>query len=265
MLTQKNYIFFNPLEQFDLTAYHGFQASPELAKNFGTGYFTWDHMWSLFLIVWVFICMYIWNFGYSMWSLSAFISIRLYRFVLNTIKNNFNAPVRYSFFPALYFLFCAILGCNFVGMIPYSTTISSYLIVTFFFGTAFYIGTNIINITLNRMGLGSLFYPPGAPLQVFFMLPVIELVSYLARNFSISTRLMSNMIAGHVLLKIIASFFWLALDTKVLGWINAFPILSIGLSALLVLVSLETLIAFLQSYIFLTLFTLYINDVVVAH
>ena len=105
-----------------------------------------------------------------------------------------------------------ILICNVLGMIPYSFTVTSHLIVTFSTALAIFVGINIIGILKNRKHFLSLFFPPGAPLALAPLLVLIELVSYVFRVFSLAIRLFANLMSGHTLLKILSSFGWAAVS-----------------------------------------------------
>lgn len=110
------------------------------------------------------------------------------------------------FFPLIFTTFIIILTCNVLGMIPYSFTVTSHLIVTFSAALAIFTGINILGISLHRKHFLSLFFPPGAPIALAPLLVLIEFVSYVFRVLSLSIRLFANLMSGHTLLKILASF-----------------------------------------------------------
>jgi len=99
-----------------------------------------------------------------------------------------------------------ILACNLLGMIPYSFTVTSHLIITFSTALAIFGGMNIIGILKHRKHFLSLFFPPGAPIHLAPLLVLIETISYVFRVLSLSIRLFANLMSGHTLLKILASF-----------------------------------------------------------
>jgi ATP synthase subunit 6 len=106
-----------------------------------------------------------------------------------------------------------------------------------------------------------MFLPSGVPLAISPILVPIENVSYIARVFSLSIRLFANMMSGHALLKILIGFSWTLLGSGIIGWtIALLPWLIV-----LAIIFLELLIAFLQSYVFVILIAIYINDVVSDH
>lgn len=105
-----------------------------------------------------------------------------------------------------------ILICNVQGMIPYSFTVTSHLIVTFPLAPAISIGINIIGVPKNGRHFLSLFFPPGAPLPLAPLPVFIELVSHVPRVSSLSIRLFANLMSGHTLLKILSGFAWAAVS-----------------------------------------------------
>ena len=110
------------------------------------------------------------------------------------------------FFPLISTTFIIILTCNVLGMIPYSSTVTSHSIVTFSAALAIFTGINISGISLHRKHFSSLFFPPGAPIALAPLSVLIEFVSYVFRVLSLSIRSFANLMSGHTLLKILASF-----------------------------------------------------------
>jgi F-type H+-transporting ATPase subunit a len=85
---------------------------------------------------------------------------------------------------------------------------------------------------------------------------MIEVLSFLSRPVSHSVRLFANMLAGHITLKVFASFVGGLGGLGVLGWIGA----SLPLVLVVALTALELLVAFLQAYVFTLLTCIYLND-----
>ena len=130
----------------------------------------------------------------------------LYDFIYFTIlMENVKKNGSY-FFPILFSLFAFILFCNLLGMIPYSFTVTSHIVITLGLATMAFLSINIIGIKTHGLHLLSLFLPPGAPLALAPLLVMIELVSYSFRVISLALRLFANMMSGHCLLKILAGF-----------------------------------------------------------
>jgi ATP synthase subunit 6 len=111
-----------------------------------------------------------------------------------------------QYFPFIFFLFSFLVLSNLIGMIPYSFTITSHIFVTFSLALTLFIGINIIAIKLHKLHFFGFFLPNGIHIALAPLLVPIELVSYIARVFSLAIRLFANMMSGHTLLKIIAGF-----------------------------------------------------------
>jgi len=128
-----------------------------------------------------------------------------YEMVHNVVHENAGSKGR-KFFPLIFTTFMLILACNVLGMIPYSFTVTSHLIVTFTVALAIFSAMNIMGILKHRKHFLSLFFPPGAPLALAPLLVLIEFISYIFRVLSLSIRLFANLMSGHTLLKILATF-----------------------------------------------------------
>ena len=147
-----------------------------------------------------------------------------------------------------------VLIGNMLGMVPYSFTFTSHIIVTFALAAFVFICVTVLGFVKHGFHYFALLAPQGLP---FYMLPIlipIELISYLSRPISLSVRLFANMLAGHTLLKVFAGF------VLPLGLAGILP-----LAFIVALTGLEILIAFLQAYVFAILTCLYINDAIHLH
>jgi F-type H+-transporting ATPase subunit a len=158
-----------------------------------------------------------------------------------------------KYFPLVFTLFMFILFCNLVGMIPMSFTPTSHIIVTFAMAGIIFIGVTIIGFIKHGAHFLSLFLPAGTPWWMAPLMILIELVSYMARPISLSIRLAANMLAGHLLLKIVAGF-------VMIGLLGIFPF-----AFLLIFTGFEIFIACLQAYIFTLLTCIYLNDALHLH
>tara|TARA_Y100000817_G_scaffold260251_1_gene214395 strand:+ start:26 stop:475 length:450 start_codon:yes stop_codon:yes gene_type:complete len=147
-----------------------------------------------------------------------------------------------------------VLIGNMIGMIPYSFTFTSHIIVTFALASVVFIGVTILGLVKHKMHFFSFFVIPGLPIYMLPLLIPIEVISYLSRPISLSVRLFANMLAGHTLLKVFAGF------VVSLGFAGVLP-----LAFIVALTGLEILIAFLQAYVFAILTCLYINDALHLH
>jgi F-type H+-transporting ATPase subunit a len=151
-------------------------------------------------------------------------------------------------------LFLFILFSNLLGLIPYSFTVTSHIIVTFALAAVVFIGVTIVGIVRHGFHFLRLFVPEGVPVVLLFLLVPIELLSYFIRPFTLSIRLFANMLAGHTMLAIFGGF------AASVGLLAFFP-LAINIA----LVGLELLVAALQAYVFAILTCLYLRDALHLH
>src|SRR5256885_1094903 len=119
-----------------------------------------------------------------------------YEFIANIVEDNVG-PGGEKFFSFIFTLFMLVLLCNFLGLIPYSFTPTSHIVVTFAMAIAVFIGVTILGFVLHGAHFFSLFAPSGVPILLLPLLVVIEIISYLIRPFTLSVRLFANMLAGH--------------------------------------------------------------------
>lgn len=181
-------------------------------------------------------------------------------FIKNIVSENINEK-QAIYFPFILTYFILLLSYNLLGMIPYSFTVSSHLVVTLYLALAAFIGINIIAVKKNNLAIFNLFLPKGVPLFIIPFLIIIELISYIARVFSLAIRLFANMMSGHTLLKILAGFSWSILNSG-----DFLLIFSFLPTLVIIAVSfLEVAIAFLQAYVFVILLCIYINDILHLH
>ena len=158
------------------------------------------------------------------------------------------------FFPLVFALFMFILFGNLFGMIPYSFTFTSHIIVTLALALGVFVFVTVLGFIKHGVKFFGFFVIPGLPIYMLPLLIPIEVISYLSRPISLSVRLFANMLAGHTLLKVFAGF------VSALGFFGILPLVFI-----IALTGLEILIAFLQAYVFAILTCLYINDALHLH
>ena len=176
-----------------------------------------------------------------------------YNFIAQLLKDTIGSEGR-KYFPFIFSIFMFVLIGNMVGMIPYSFTFTSHIIVTFALASVVFIGVTILGFVQHGFRFFSFFVIPGLPWYILPLLIPIEVISYLSRPISLSVRLFANMLAGHTLLKVFAGF------VVSLGIAGFLPLVFI-----VALTGLEILIAFLQAYVFAILTCLYINDALHLH
>ena len=125
----------------------------------------------------------------------------IYDVIFNMINDNVGAPGK-PFFPYIFTLFTFVLISNIIGLVPYSFTVTSHLIVTFALALMTFIAINIICIREHGMNFFSLFLPPGSSFFLAILLVPIELVSYIFFFFCLSIRFFTNIMGGYTLLKV---------------------------------------------------------------
>src|ERR1700746_3255550 len=140
-----------------------------------------------------------------------------YEFVADMIETHVGHDGR-EFFPFVFPLFMFILFANFLGLIPYSYTVTSQIVVTFALAAVVFIGVTIVGIVRHGFHFLRLFVPQGVPAVLLLLLVPIELLSYCIRPFTLSIRLFANMLAGHTMLAIFAGF------AASLGFLGSFPL-----------------------------------------
>ncbi len=177
-----------------------------------------------------------------------------YQFIADMVTN-VSGKEGLRYFPFVFSLFVFVLFCNLLGMLPYSFTVTSHIIVTFAMAICVFIGITIIGFIKNGFGYLRMFVPSGVPAIMYVILTPVEIISYLLRPVSLSIRLFANMMAGHALLKVFGGFV-VALGVYT-GWLPLFFIVAIT--------GLEFLVAFLQAYVFAVLTSIYLNDALNMH
>jgi F-type H+-transporting ATPase subunit a len=178
--------------------------------------------------------------------------------VANTIRSSAGAEGM-KFFPLVFSLFMFIMVSNMIGIIPYTFTVSSHIIVTASLALLVFLTVLVYGFYKNGLRFFKLFVPSGIPIVILPLVVLIEVISFLSRPISHSVRLFANMLAGHITLKVFASFVaLLGTSLGAIGWIGG--MLPLGLTV--ALTALELLVAFLQAYVFTILTCIYINDAI---
>jgi ATP synthase subunit 6 len=185
----------------------------------------------------------------------------LYMTISNMVYNSIGKDNQ-NFFPFVFILFLFILISNLIGLIPYSFTMTSHLVVTLGLSTIVFIGVNIICIREHGFKMLSFFLPSGASLALAPLLVPVEIISYFFRIISLAVRLFANMMAGHALLKVIAGFGWTMMSS---GSLLLFISHTIPLITLFLLIGLELGVACIQAFVFASLTCMYLNEAIYLH
>lgn len=251
--------FFSPLEQFDIV--------PFFNIRLGVFDFTITNETIVLVIAFLFTLAVFFSLlnkdeSFSIFpeKFQIFIEI-IYSLILSLISDNIKDTRGQLFFPLVFTLFLFILTLNVIGLIPYSFTLTSHIIVTLALSLAVFIGINIVCVRMHGLHFFALFLPPGTSIALAFLLVPIELISYIFKPISLSIRLFANMMAGHTLLKVIAGFaVTLASASGIVMLLQFVPTI-----ILIPLFGLELAVAFIQSFVFSILICIYLNDSINMH
>merc|ERR1712066_1030341 len=179
----------------------------------------------------------------------------VYDMVSQLLFDNINIEGE-KYFPYVSMIFVFILFSNLSGLIPYSFTVTSHIIITFTLSFSIFIGVNIIGIRRHGFNMLSLIIPANSGFALALILVPIEFISYLAKPMSLGVRLFINLMAGHTLLKVIVGFAWSMLLVEKWASIG----LLVPMITLVVLFGLELGVALIQTYVFIVLTCIFIQD-----
>ena len=191
----------NPMHQFEV-----YRIGPEI--KLGNIDISFTNA-SLFMVVSVIGILIIFNLGTKKNSLipdkMQLLAELSYTFVSKMISDTAGSKAK-PYFSFIFSLFMFVLFCNMFGMIPYTFTVTSHIIVTFVLAAFIFIGVTIIGFAKHGIGYLKLFVPSGVPIVLLPFIVVIEVISYLSRPVSLSVRLFANMMAGHTMMKVFGGF-----------------------------------------------------------
>ena len=180
-----------------------------------------------------------------------------YEFVADTLRSA-TGEAGMKFFPFVFTIFMFVLFANILGLLPYSFTVTSHIIVTAALALLVFFTVIVYGFYKNGLRFFKLFVPSGVPIYILPLIVLIEVMSFLSRPISHSVRLFANMLAGHITLKVFAGFVTMLGAAGLLGWLGA----ALPLVMIVALTALELLVAFLQAYVFAILTCIYLNDAI---
>ena len=191
----------NPMSQFDV-----YRIGPEI--KVGTFDISFTNA-SLFMIISTVSILLVFNLGSKRNSVLPnkiqLLAELSYTFVAKMISDTAGSKAK-PYFAFIFSLFMFVLFCNMFGVIPYTFTVTSHIIVTFILASFIFIGVTIIGFIKHGFGYLKLFVPSGVPAVLLPLIVVIEIISYLSRPISLSVRLFANMMAGHTMMKVFGGF-----------------------------------------------------------
>lgn len=182
----------------------------------------------------------------------------LYQFIADMVATNIGEEGK-QYIPYILSLFLFILMGNLLGMVPYSFTFTSHIIVTFGLACVIIAIVTLIGFIRHGFHFFRLFCPEGTPIYIAPLLVPVEIMSYMTRPVSLGVRLFANMVAGHAMLKIFAGFVLLLAGTAY------FPLAVLPFVVNLAVTGFEFLVALLQAYVFTVLTCIYLNDAINLH
>jgi F-type H+-transporting ATPase subunit a len=181
-----------------------------------------------------------------------------YEFVASMLRSTAGSQGM-KFFPLVFSLFMFICVTNLVGVVPYTFTVSTHIVVTATLALLVFFIVLFYGLYKNGLKFFKIFVPSGVPVFVLPLVVVIEIISFLLKPVSHSVRLFANMLAGHIALKVFAGFVaMLGFSLGALGWLGGIAPLALTVA----LSALELLVAFLQAYVFAILTCIYLNDAI---
>jgi F-type H+-transporting ATPase subunit a len=181
-----------------------------------------------------------------------------YEFVASTVRSTAGSEGM-KFFPFVFTLFMFILTVNMIGLVPYTFTVTSHIIVTAALAITVFLTVLLYGLYRHGLHFFNLFVPKGVPIYILPLIIFIEILSFVSRPISHSVRLFANMLAGHITLQVFAGFIILMGGAMgAVGWAGS--VLPFGM--IVILMALETLVAFLQAYVFAILTCIYLNDAI---
>ena len=246
----------NPLEQFEVSSLLGFNAPILGYLNLTLTNLTLYSILVVFLIITI---HYLGNnenkIVPSKWTIAL---ESLFASIISMVREQLGKEI---YFPFIYSLFFYILIANLCGNIPYSFTSTTSIMVSIGLSFTILVGVTILALSLHKIKFFSYFVPNGTPLVLVPLLVLIEIVSFLARAFSLGIRLFANMMSGHALLKILSTFLYQMFSAGII----AFIITLIPFALFLCICVLEIAVAFIQTYVLCLLTMSYIRDAIALH
>jgi len=194
----------------------------------------------------------------SRWSIS---QESIYGSILNLVRTSIG-PQQDIYVPLIYSFFTFILVGNLLGLIPYSFTVTSQLCLALSLNVTILLAVTIIGLQRHGLGFFSFFIPQGTPLALVPMLLCIETAAYFTRGISLGVRLVGNMLAGHLLLKLFSTFLFFCLTSSILLPTLFSPLLLLFFT---MLYALELGACFIQAYIFTVIICFYLKDSLYLH
>ncbi|MBC7768732.1 MAG: F0F1 ATP synthase subunit A [Phycisphaerales bacterium] len=185
-----------------------------------------------------------------------------YGFIHGMLNDATGAEGVKKFLPFVFTLFLFIFMSNMLGMFPgvfgvhHIFAPTSQIVITAALALLVFFTVIIVGFAKNGLKFFKIFAPSGVPWYILWFVIIIEVISFFSRPLSHAVRLWANILAGHILLKVFASFVPMLFGIGFLGILGSV----LPLAMTVALYGLEFLVAFLQAYVFAILTCIYLND-----
>nr|WRQ18281.1 ATP synthase F0 subunit 6 [Onukigallia sp.] len=209
-----------------------------------------DPCTGMFSLNWLSTSLFVIIIPYKFW-LTPNKSLILYQKIMMTLNKEIYTLMPYNGTSIMFTsLFLMILINNIMGLIPYIFTASSHLIFSLSLGLPIWMSLMIYGWLFKTNMMMSHLVPSGTPSMLMPFMVMIETISNLIRPLSLAVRLTANMIAGHLLMSLLGN--------------NCSVSITLMISSMfifLMLMMFEAAVAMIQSYVFMTLTTLYSSEI----
>lgn len=217
-------------------------------------------LFNILVLISLFFFFILFSFNFLKFNFIFFIVSRFFNFIKVTVEDHLPEAL-FIFQPFLYFIFLWIFASNFFGLIPYSFVLTSHIVLIFILSLVVFFLVIFLSFGYNGLSFFKFFCPSGVPPLLLSFIILIEIISYVFRVISLSVRLFANILAGHLLLKILSCFtFLLFVHIGKFFFLGFFPFLII-----FCIFFLELFVSFLQAYVYLILCVIYLRDVFALH
>lgn len=215
------------------------------------------------IVIYVYILFFILKYTSRFWSFNPlkYYVTQIYELSYSFI--NEQLPIEGKrYIKYMEYLFFIVLFSNILGFFPYSVALTSQICFIFVISLTSFLGMQYIALERFRLTAFRFFLPPGIPTILSIFIVNIELISYIFRVISLSVRILANIVAGHLLCKIIGIFVYIIYNESV----NIFFVISaIPGIIIFALCFLELFVCFLQAYVFVILCCMYLRDVLTIY
>nr|QZZ18340.1 ATP synthase F0 subunit 6 [Shaddai sp. SL-2021a] len=198
---------------------------------------------------WLSSMIFIMVIPYNFWLLPNKIYY-MFKMVMNTMKNEMKSLMMYKGTTLIVLsFFVYIMINNLMGLVPYVFTSSSHMVYSLSMALPMWFSFMIYGWLNKTNHMFSHLVPSGTPSILMPFMVLIETISNLIRPGSLAVRLTANMIAGHLLMSLLGN------NT------NSFMLMISSMLIYLILMLFEVAVSLIQSYVFMTLTTLYSSEV----